>query len=272
MASQGSEVAAIHSKLDQILAAYASANTPRGSTPPASIFSMSSDRHATAGADQLDTADSIMPGGKAAAGWDDAPAAAESGAAGSSALSPASRAADDASAEMSNASDSAAEDAEPVAPTPKVKFLLDDDSAADHDSSAGDEEADTAAAAAKAPASPKISSKQSAWSRLRSKAATSSSDTSGSPQPAVKPDVAAATLPSDTARSSSKASAADSGSLDADSVSQDGLALKPVAASASSMSVSERTSDTADTASDLISVPAAKPKSSLKRMLRRVLH
>lgn len=266
MASQVSEVAAIHSKLDQILAAYASANTPRGITPPPSIFSAASDTHTPAGAAQLDTADSIMPGGKAAAGWDDA-AAAESEAADSSALSPASRAAADDAAEMSHASDSAVEDAEPVAPTPKVKFLLNDDSVADHDSTADGEEADTAAAA-KAPASPKISSKQSAWSRLRTKAATSSSETSGSPQRPVKPDVDAATMPPDVARSSSKASAPDSGSLDADSVSQDGLAPKPaVAASASSLSVSVGTSDTGDSAS----APAAKPRSSLKRMLRRVL-
>lgn len=271
MASQGSEVAAIHSKLDQILAAYAAANTPRGITPPPSIFSMGSDTHATAGAAQLDTANSIMPGGKAAAGWDDAAAAADSGTVGDFALSPARRAVDaDAAAEMSHASDSAVDDAEPVVPTtPKVKFMLDDnDSAADHDSSTDAEEADTAAAA-KAPASPKISSKQSAWSRLRSKAATSSSDSSGTPQAVVKPDVAAATLPSDIARSSSKASAADSGSLDDEAVSQDGLAPKPaVAASAPSMSISEKASDTGDSTP----APAAKPKSSLKRMLRRVLH
>lgn len=269
MASQGSEVAAIHSKLDQILAAYAAANTPRGITPPPSIFSMGSATHPTAGAAQLDTADSIMPGGKAAAGWDDdAPAAADSGAADSSALSPAIRAADaDAAAEMSHASDSAVDDANPVVPTtPKVKFMLEDISIAD--SSTDAEEADTAAAA-RPPASPKISSKQSAWSRLRSKAATSSSETSGSPQAAVKPDVAAATMPSDVARSNSPASVADSGTLDDESGSQDGLAPKPaVAASASSMSVSEKTSDTGDSAP----APAAKPKSSLKRMLRRVLH
>ena len=297
--SQGNEVAAIHSKLDQIIAAYTSAGTPRGTTPPPSIFSMASDRQTATDA-QLDTADSIVPGGEASAGWDNA-AAAETRAAGSSALSPASMAVDD-DAEMQSASDSAAVDIKPVAPTPKgVKFLLDDVSIGDQNSRADDEEAETDAsaeaptkvpapagstAAAAAATSQKLS-KQSAWSRLRSKAASSSSDTSDSQQPAGTPhtDESAA-----VGTRSPKASAANNDDSAGDSAVQEDMAPKPAAAaapttaalsavpvlSAPSMPASGAAADTevqvAGGGTDTVSVPAARPRSSLKKMLRRVLN
>lgn len=297
--SQGSEVAAIHSKLDQILAAYASATTPRGSTPPPSIFSPAPDSKQALAAAQLDTADSIMPGGKAAAGWDDA--AAESRAAGSFALSPASSAAAD--AEVSFASDSAADDTKLVAPTPKgVKFLLDDVSVGHQNPRADAEVVNTdapAEAAAQAPASAADKAagaaatsqklpKLSAWSRLRSKAASSSSDTSDSQRPAGKAqsDLLAAVK----IRGISKASAIDHVDSAADSTIQHGMAPTSAAAaspstaalgagpvsSAPSMSVSGAAAETevqdAGGKTDIMSVHAAKPRSSLKKMLRRALH
>ena len=258
---------------------------------------MASDRQTATDA-QLDTADSIVPGGEASDGWENAAAAAaETRAAGSSVLSPASMAVDD-DAEMQSTSDSAAVDTKPVAPTPKgVKFLLDDVSIGDQDSRADDEEAETdtsAEAPTKAPApagstaaaaaatSQKLS-KQSAWSRLRSKAASSSSDTSGSQQPAGTPhtDESAA-----VGTRNPKASAA---SID-DSAGQEDMAPNPADAaapktaalgagpvlSAPSMPASGAAADTevqvAGGGTDTVSVPAARPRSSLKKMLRRVLN
>ena len=294
MMSQNNEVAAIHSKLDQIIAAYASVNTPRGNTPPPSIFSIASERQMAIGA-QLDTADSIMPGGKAAAGWDNA--AAEPRAADSAALSPKSRSVDD-----DARSDSAADDTEPVVPTPKgVKFLLDDVIFGDQDPRTDAEEADTdanaeaptrapapaASTAAAAAATSQKLSKQSPWSRLRSKTASSSSGTSDRQNPAGKPqtDMPAAI----ETRSSPKVSAFNNGDSAGDSASdsatQDDMAPGPAAAaalsagpvpSASSMPASGVAADTevqvAGGKTDTVSVPAAKPRSSLKKMLRRVLH
>ena len=310
MLSQEDEVAAIHSKLDQILAAYALANTPRGTAPAPSIFSMASDRQ-TATSAQLDTADSIMPGGKAAAGWDNA--AAESRAAGSSAVSPAGRAVDD-GAEMKNTSDSAADDSEPVAPTPKgVKFLLKDVSIGDQDPTADAEEADTDApaeapteahapasitAAAAAATSQKLS-KPSAWSRLRSKAASSLSNTSDSQNPAGQfhtdmPDAVKTRTPSAASAANNGGSVGDSAGQDdmapksaaADSASQDDVAPEPAASTAAlsaepvlpapSMPALGAAADTevqvASGKTDTVPVPAAKPRSSLKKMLHRVLH
>lgn len=301
MLSQENEVAAIHSKLDQILAAYASANTPRGTAPPPSIFSMASDRQT---ATQLDTADSIMPGGKAAAAWDDA--AAESRAAGGSAFSPASRAADD-DAEVKYTSDSAADDTEHVPPTPKgVKFLLKDVSIGDPDPRAGapaDAPTPASSTAAAAAATSQKLSKQSAWSRLRSKGSSSSSNTSDGQNPAGQPhtDVPDAV----ETRSTLTASAANNGDSAGDSAGQDDMAPKSAAADsahqeemapapaaaaapstaplnaepilpAPSMLVSGAAADTevqvAGRKTDTMSVPAAKPRSSLRKMLRRALH
>ena len=289
--SQGNEVAAIHSKLDQIIAAYASANTPRGTTPPPSIFSMASDRQTATGA-QLDTAGSIMPGGEASAGWDNAAAAAETRAAGSSVLSPASMAVDD-DAEMQSTSDSAAVDIKPVAPTPKgVKFFLDDVSIGYSDSRAHGEEAETDAPAeapteAPAAATSQKLAKQSAWSRLRSKAASSSSDTSDSQHPAGTPhtdeSAAVGTRSPKTSAADNDGSAGDSAG---DSAGQEDMAPKPAAAaapktaalgagpvlSAPSMPASGAAADTEVQVAGGVSVPAARPRSSLKKMLRRVLN
>ena len=291
MMNQGDEVAAIHSKLDQILAAYASANTPRGSTPPPSIFSLAPDSKQALPAAQVDTADSIMPGGKAAVGWDDATA--ESRAADSSAPSPASRAADD--AEVSFASDSAPDDTEPVAPTPKgVKFLLDDVSVGDQDPRADAEDADTdapaeaAAQAAGAAATSQKLPKLSAWSRLRVKAASSLSDTNDNQRP--KGNHQADVLAAVVAKSTLKDLAADHADPADDSTSQDHMAPTSAAAasplttalgvgpvpSAPSMSVSGAAADTevqdAGGKTDIAPVRAAKPRSSLKKLLRLSLH
>ncbi len=63
--SQGSDVASIHSKLDQLIAAYSAASTPRGITPPESIFSSAPYRQAAAAMEaQLATAESIAPNGR----------------------------------------------------------------------------------------------------------------------------------------------------------------------------------------------------------------
>ena len=78
---QGSDVASIHSKLDQLIAAYTNAATPRGGVTPESIFSLAGtprsgtpagplsspaqDRQASAGADAaLANAESIAPSGR----------------------------------------------------------------------------------------------------------------------------------------------------------------------------------------------------------------
>lgn len=319
MADQSSDVAAIHVKLDQLIAAYTAANIPGGHTPSQSVFSPAPDRHSPAGP-QLDTADSITPGGKAASGWKAATTATavEDWASLNAALSPDPRAFGN--APVVPKPDLAAALAEPASPAFKVKFTVNGASTADQDfgaaaqnpglegatvpapavgkaaSAAADRTSAPAAGKAGAASAPQVLPRQSAWDRLRGQAASSSTGTSHAPDPASRPQtdepVAAAAM---TVKGGGMVSVAQTGGLAAAPAGQnDEMVLElasdaPVAAAAATAPDAGHATSAPSTLLSRsaghigvlaggghtgivsVSVPATKPKSSLKKMLRRVL-
>ncbi|KAL3138770.1 hypothetical protein ABBQ32_005615 [Trebouxia sp. C0010 RCD-2024] len=314
LANQSSDVAAIHVKLDQLIAAYTAANSPGVHTPSQSVFSPAPDRQVPT-VPLLNTADSITPGGKAAAGGKAATtAAAVDRAPGSDALSPEPRALGNAPVVLMP--DLAAVVAERAGPALKVK--VDSSSIADQDFGAGAQNRGLAAmacapAVAKAaaaadrtstPAAGKAGAanasqvlpRQSAWDRLRGQAASSSTGTSNGHQTASGPQTDGPAAAAMTTRGVSKALAAQIGGLAGqnDEMVPEPASDAPIAAaaaaaaaatvpdaghatSAPSTSVSRSAADTGALAGGghagnvSVSVPAAKPKRSLKKLLRRVL-
>ena len=280
-------MAAIHTKLDQLIAVYTTANTPRSGTTPASIFSTASDTHAAPSLHaQLSTAESILPGGKAAA------AAASTGAAHHNARAVADTDASPKGRGLADAEEEAeaAAAAEPVVTTPKVRFSLADLSSADKASSAdtGQDAALASAAAAAEAASTEVAlqtvPRVSAWSRLRAKAASSAADTDDS-SPLARP-AGMITAPFVRKSSLKAARAAVPGRI-SNAALQSGQPseanVAPEAASAAA--VTAGASPPADTISAPVPAPEAdaaatqplfrpdaKPRSSLKQMLQRVMH
>ena len=311
--NQGSEVAAIHSKLDQLIAVYTMANTPRGGPVPDSIFSAASDARTapaapgpslTAASDaqvggspnaRLNTAESIVPGGKVAAierSLDDGRADDKLGM--DAALSPKGGADSDTALDPAAATSGA----EPIRTASRVRFSL-ANLIIEDDSSSKDAEGGSAAAA-EAQVLPKAAStetdgtadsqqipRQSAWSRLRDKAASNDSGAGNSSEAAVDPQVVVCpSVP--TIRSSLKSpkpgntgnavsstlqhnSVPEAASTSAAAAAPEEEAASPAAMPSAPVPSVAAELDRAGGRPQPLVMPSVKPRSSFQRMLRRVL-